>query len=507
MKIRTGHNSDIFITILLVTVSVFTAFFVFFLNVQKADADNWLYCPPPGGNFYCACGGYNLNCTQTEAPGACDLAPSHLDHQHLNHELCMIGSITITKSVSEGSTTQNFSFSTSTINHPTISQNYNFTLTHGQSNTINNIVSGNYIISEIIPTSWQVTNISCTSDIDTSQITTDSDNGTFSLFLRKLEDVSCTFTNEGCALNAYNSCFSGDVYSFDSCDNPISVVQDCGADETTTNTICQGDDLVLESTTTTKGCSASTCTESESTTTAVLETCTYGCSSGACNAPPPPPPPPPPSGTCERCSLNYPGCWSTWTDFDGDGCSAPTPGNTAEFGSISYSPAGCQTGNSYDNRCVVQQCERCSLNYPGCWSTWDDIDGDGCSAPTVGFQAEFDSIQYSPTGCQTGADADSRCATTSPPPPPPAPTSYDLPCAFGDCSSIGAIWDNLCRRILLFATPIFVIMILVAAYDFMVGGAQAHRINRAKKTLQYGGIGYLVLLLSCFLPAIIQGLL
>ncbi|MEX0877884.1 MAG: hypothetical protein WDZ40_03440 [Candidatus Spechtbacterales bacterium] len=110
--------------------------------------------------------------------------------------------------------------------------------------------------------------------------------------------------------------------------------------------------------------------------------------------------------------------------------------------------------------------------------------------------------QTSSTPTTTPTSTPSSTPTT-----PPSTPSYALPCAFDDCSSIGAIWNNFCRRILLFATPIFVIMILVAAYDFMIGGAQAHRISRAKKTLQYGGIGYLVLLLSCFLPAIIAGLL
>ncbi|MEX0877501.1 MAG: hypothetical protein WDZ40_01400, partial [Candidatus Spechtbacterales bacterium] len=151
-----------------------------------------------------------------------------------------------------------------------------------------------------------------------------------------------------------------------------------------------------------------------------------------CTAPlPPPPPPTPTENLCERCSLNHPGCWAAWFDYDESGCAAPT--TSEEQNSVAYSPIGCETGEAEDLRCTTSTpgtCERCSYNYPGCWATWQDLDYEGCLEPTPTNLEEWKTLSYSPTRCSTGATADPRCTgPISPPPPPPpsSPTPYTTP--------------------------------------------------------------------------------
>ncbi|MEX0878064.1 MAG: pilin [Candidatus Spechtbacterales bacterium] len=113
-----------------------------------------------------------------------------------------------------------------------------------------------------------------------------------------------------------------------------------------------------------------------------------------------------PSDTCQRCSLNYPGCWSTWDNIDDSDCVAPT--TTDEISSVEYTPTGCTTGEPIDRRCAEgPACGRCSLNYPGCWAVWIDIDENGCTAPNS--LNENITVIYTPAGCQSGNDFDRRC--------------------------------------------------------------------------------------------------
>ena len=521
---------------------------IFSISASDALAHNWLNCPPPTGQFYCACSGSNLECTYTAAPGSCTLNPnSSYDHTHLDDRQCTTGSITVIKSTAEPSS-QSFNFSVPDIEHPGyIIQDYSFSLSDGGFRKIDNVMSpttGSYSITENPPAGAALDSVSCKSDIyDPKGFSRSGDTITFNF--QKREDVQCTFNNIACSSNAYQACYNDDVYWFDSCDQPESIAESCGTDGTTTGLSCDGSGNVQEcTTTTTRGCSSATCTESSTTSCTVVESCTNGCSSGSCN-----PPPPTVTLSASPATINQgDGSVLTWTTTDADSCSwlsgegvsgsaNPAGGNLTVFpNSTSLYTIEClnTSGSASDtvtvtvNTCTAQTSTTCvgddvywvdscgntgSLkedcgedessstrscsggNVEICTTTIDRGCSGGSCFETSNTSCSISSCSY---GCTSG---------TCDPAPPYETPSYDLECPFNSGCSLLDIWTTLCRRIILFATPLFVIMILFAAYNYLVGGAQPQRISTAKKTLLYGMIGYIILLVACFLPSLVATLL
>lgn len=69
----------------------------------------------------------------------------------------------------------------------------------------------------------------------------------------------------------------------------------------------------------------------------------------------------------------------------------------------------------------------------------------------------------------------------------------------------GAI-NAMCRNLLIFAVPVFVIMIIIGGYYYMFGGASPQRRSTGKKTLMYGFLGFFILLFACVMPTIVRNL-
>ena len=96
------------------------------------------------------------------------------------------GKIIIEKqTLPDGYTTQSFEFDPSW-------SDVNFNLTDGQSKDSGWLAPGKYSVSEIVPTGWDLTNISCGNDTDS---TVDITNKTANINVSANETVRCVFTN------------------------------------------------------------------------------------------------------------------------------------------------------------------------------------------------------------------------------------------------------------------------------------------------------------------------
>lgn len=65
---------------------------------------------------------------------------------------------------------------------------------------------------------------------------------------------------------------------------------------------------------------------------------------------------------------------------------------------------------------------------------------------------------------------------------------------------------NFIRLLLIFATPIFILMILSAAFLFITGGQDPNKISTAKNIIKYAIMGYGIILMAQVLVSIVQGI-
>ncbi len=77
----------------------------------------------------------------------------------------------------------------------------------------------------------------------------------------------------------------------------------------------------------------------------------------------------------------------------------------------------------------------------------------------------------------------------------------------GGYSNLQLILDRVINGLLILATPVVVIMILWAGYQFIVSGGSPDKITKARQTILWAAVGYGILLLSRGITFIIQQLL
>lgn len=91
-----------------------------------------------------------------------------------------------------------------------------------------------------------------------------------------------------CTPNSYVSCYNNDEYYYDSCNNLGTIKTDCGEDSYTSfgSNYCKNNNVYHSRTYYDKGCSGISCFNTPSTDEQLVQTCSYGCTSGVCNAQP-----------------------------------------------------------------------------------------------------------------------------------------------------------------------------------------------------------------------------
>jgi len=83
-----------------------------------------------------------------------------------------------------------------------------------------------------------------------------------------------------------------------------------------------------------------------------------------------------------------------------------------------------------------------------------------------------------------------------------AQETYTLPNPL-TCDTIQECFDHMTRALLIFVTPIYILMIMLAAFYFVIGGASPSNVQTAKDILKYSTIGFLVISFSRGLVALV----
>ena len=150
-----------------------------------------------------------------------------------------------------------------------------------------------------------------------------------------------------------------------------------------------------------------------------------------------------------------------------------------------------------------------SNNYTG---TWMDIGGSGANCWCVkDSQAVYGGSQpggycagggtggssQCPEG-ETGTPPNCTAGTLSPPP------TYTNPTAFGTVEEALA---SITFWLYIFAVPILSLMILYGGFLIMTSGGQEERYGQGIKTIRWGVIGFIVVLLSAAIAAVVQSVL
>lgn len=94
--------------------------------------------------------------------------------------------------------------------------------------------------------------------------------------------------NSACTNHSAYSCYSNDVYWFDSCGQRQDIKQDCGDSYNGTwgSNYCKAGNVYHNRTVYNKGCSVNSCYSTSALSEAVVQSCNnLGCSNGACNLP------------------------------------------------------------------------------------------------------------------------------------------------------------------------------------------------------------------------------
>jgi hypothetical protein len=87
----------------------------------------------------------------------------------------------------------------------------------------------------------------------------------------------------------------------------------------------------------------------------------------------------------------------------------------------------------------------------------------------------------------------------------PFGTVYTVPCSLNLCD-LGETVERIAAVIFTFSIPIFSIMILVGGFMIMAAGGEEEKISKGRKTLLYALIGFVIILLSASVPAIIRSI-
>ena len=82
---------------------------------------------------------------------------------------------------------------------------------------------------------------------------------------------------------------------------------------------------------------------------------------------------------------------------------------------------------------------------------------------------------------------------------------FDSP--LGNYANFQDILNRVIDGLLILATPVVVIMILWAGYQFIVSGGSPDKVTKARQTILWTVVGYGILLLASGITAIIQELL
>ena len=77
----------------------------------------------------------------------------------------------------------------------------------------------------------------------------------------------------------------------------------------------------------------------------------------------------------------------------------------------------------------------------------------------------------------------------------------------GNYASFQDILNRVIDGLLILATPVVVIMILWAGYQFIVSGGSPDKITKARQTILWAAVGYGILLLARGITFIVQQLL